>query len=412
MNIIQLITKLIRPISPIRPIRPIGPIGLIRPIGLIGLTLLTSCSGDDTPDLPTPPPAAESIISFNSALSEPESETRATRAPLSDNAQTFRVWAFKNDAYTAPDYTSYQTVMPGYTVNYVANTANTTTSNTNDWEYVEQAPDQTIKYWDFDAKAYRFFGATNWGGTDNGTYESYKTYGAYTTNSANEPNGAYKITANVDATHHAQAPYFSELWFSTGNPAVYPARQFGQPVTLRFLQPFARVRFMFTFADNVTATHADLGHIRFYPNTGTIPTQGNVTVTYPLKGSDTTGTWATSNTTGISAFLIDYYDEDNSVTPADTDPTTWPNSPQYWYYVLPTDAQSSYTAEVSVVTDEVKSAVIAAEYMTWRAGYDYTYKFKITETGGITIDVIQVAIHQWIVDPNITNSASHTVYNW
>lgn len=411
-----------------RPIEPIGLmrlIGLIRPIRLIGLIVLlfVACSGSD-PVEPDNPVEQETAICFSGNLTEEGEVTRAaTRAGLEEvltGDKTFMVWAYKNDAYSAGSYTSYQSVMPGYTVNWVANTANTTTSNTHDWEYVGQGTNQTIKYWDYGAKAYRFFGVTNWEGdlpADPADYEASKAYGAYEAYGGFGANSAYEITSSVDASTDAgitAAPYFSKLWFSTGNLATYPDKEFGKPVQLQFLKPFARVRFLFIYADDLDFGRESLHDPEFKPtSTGSgskkIATAGIFTMTYPLKGTATAESWATSSTTGIDKFTIDYYEApEPAVTPEDALPTTWPNTPGKWYTVMPARNQGSYTVSVGVVTDEAKTAVIPSEYMDWLPGYEYTYKFKITEGGGITLDVIQVAINGWTEEISL----SHSVYNW
>lgn len=416
----------------------------IKYLGLSTLLLLAACSGSD-PLEPTPGPAPEpeqqTAISFSGTMQDEESVTpNAQAAPATRAAQgleevltnkTFQVWGYKNDAYEAPNYTSYQAVMPNFTVNWGANTAYTTTSNTDDWEYVDQGDtpeQQTIKYWDFGAKAYRFFGYARGNATaDPATSPATVTVpdgfptGNSTPTSAETVTFSADVDASTDATI-AAAPYFSRLWFSNGNAVDYPTRQFGKPVQLEFLKPFARVRFMFTFVEGLNFGHEKLGHIAFGPsenldngdgNDVNINTAGTVSVSYPLKGTATTETWSTTNTTGIKLFDIDYYE---ALDPADiphgypinTQPTSWPNTPRQWYTVLPNSTQGSFTAQVSVVSEEIKTVVIPAEYMQWKAGYEYTYKFKITETGGITIDIVQVAINDW----GDRKSSDHTVYNW
>ena len=416
---------LIGPMGLMRPMGPMGLIGLISRMGLIGLMgLLAGCSKDSAEQEPV---KLQEVISFSPALPDEESATRAD-TPLSDLTHTFTAWAFKNDGYdsSTDTYTSYQTVMPNYVVNWTANSAYTTTTNTNNWEYVGQpaSVEQTIKYWDFDANAYRFFGVAA-GNTTNEATTAYNTVlstGAYQPNSANEANGAYGFSATVDASTDATiaaAPYFSQLWFSTGNTTDYPDKQFGRPVQLRFIKPFARVRFMFTFVEGLTFGREKLHNISFHPTvtqsspSPSIATAGTVTVSYPLKGSDITESWTATPTSGISAFTIDYYEAEDPSTlpagvPADNLATTWPNTPGKWYTVLPAFNQGTYTLEVAVVTDEVKTAVIPAEYMVWKPGYEYTYKFKITESGGITMDIIQVAINDW----SNKRSSEHIVYNW
>lgn len=381
--------------------------GQIRHIAFLALMILmAACSSDNVPD----PTNDNKAISFVGGLQEEQAVTRAAQG-LEDvlTNKTFTVWSYKNDGYEAPNYTSYQTVMPGYTVNWTANTAYTTTSNTNDWEYVGTG-NQEIKYWDYDAKAYRFFAYA----LGNATSPAAVT-------AAGPTNDAVTFTTTVNASSVDAAPYISRLWFSTNNPAD-PDHLFGKPVQLQFVKPFARVRFMFTFVEGLSFGREKLKNISFLPtanvntigdnddtNDQIIATTGTVTVTYPLKGTATTETWTTASTTGIKNFDIDYYEPispDPDPDPAAT--AAFNANAEKWYYVLPAQNQGSYTLQVAVVSEEIKTAVVPEEYMNWKAGYEYTYKFKITESGGITMDVIQVAINDW----GNRKTSNHTVYNW
>ena len=382
--------------------------GQIRHIAFLALMILmAACSSDNVPD----PTNDNKAISFVGGLQEEQAVTRAAQG-LEDvlTNKTFKVWSYKNDGYVEPNYTSYQTVMPGYTVNWTANTAYTTTSNTNDWEYVAQGTNQDIKYWDYDAKAYRFF-----------AYALGNATSPAEVAAAGPTNDAVTFTTMVNASSVDAAPYISRLWFSTNNPAD-PDHLFGKPVQLQFVKPFARVRFMFTFVEGLSFGREKLKNISFLPtanvntigdiddtNDQIIATAGTVTVTYPLKGTATTETWTTASTTGIKNFDIDYYEPispDPDPDPAAT--AAFNANAEKWYYVLPAQNQGSYTLQVAVVSEEIKTAVVPAEYMNWKAGYEYTYKFKITESGGITMDVIQVAINDW--ENRI--ETGHTVYNW
>lgn len=369
----------------IGPMRPIGPMSLIGLIGLIGLT---GCSKDSAEvDVPQ---TQERAITFSGALQDDEEVTRAA-TPLSDLTHTFSVWAYKNDAYDAntDSYDSYQTVMPGYVVNWAANSANTTTSNTNNWEYVglTNYPQQTIKYWDFDALAYRFFGVA--AGTGSG---ATVPTGAYMPTGTTATTGAtgYQFTATVDASTQAgvdAAPYFSQLWFSTGNPTDYPDKLFGRPVQLTFLKPLARVRFLFTFMEGLTFGRESVSNISFRPldNTQTIATAGTVTVHYPLKGTHITESWSATASSGSTAFTLD----------------------NTWYAVIPSITQGAYKMSITVFGDD-KTATVPAEYMQWKPGNEYTYSFKITDGGNVILDVIQVGINQWVQK----GSTDRYVYNW
>lgn len=124
---------------------------------------LFSCagSGQEEQDVPTQPEEPKGVsISFggNSGTWQDAPTTRANKETgLETISKTFKVWGYKT---TGGNYTSgfdqSQNVMNGYTVNWTQQTANTTSSNTADWEYVGIA-NQTIKYWDYSATSYRFF---------------------------------------------------------------------------------------------------------------------------------------------------------------------------------------------------------------------------------------------------------------
>ena len=151
---------------------------------------------------------------------------------LPEGAKTFQVWGYKN----MPN-DELQTVMPGYTVRWIENSAATSTSNSHGWEYVNQQAtgqeEQTIKYWDWSATAYRFF-----------AYADAMPYPEPTPSPTIE-NGKCLFSFTADGTNpdrEADCPYYSHLWFSDNTA-------YGQVVRLEFLKPFVKVRFMFISDD-------------------------------------------------------------------------------------------------------------------------------------------------------------------
>jgi len=266
-----------------------------------------------------------------------------------------------------------QEVIPGYRVRWLSGSAHSTTSNTDGWEYVNQQAagdtEQTIKYWDYSARAYRFFGTTASAPT--------------TTKLADR----YEVSFGVDVTA-ATLPYYTKLWFSNGNAVVYPARQFGQPVTLQFVKPQSRVRIMFQHKDpGGDISGITLSEISFAAVSGHLVYQsGTFTACYPLTGTATTETFET-----VSG------DSDNTV-PINTQDT--------WYTVLPATGQGAYRLQLKVA-GEPKTASVAAELMEWLPGYDYTYVFKVSSDGGVELSSVNSAFTGWQ-----TVTQDHTVYNW
>ncbi len=377
----------------------------LLPLALLA-AILSACSSGDGSDEARLPNADEQFadvgISFAGQIGEEQKVTRAETSLESSGHTNFHVWAYKNDGVNPSDendYTSYQTVMNDYTVNWIDNSAYTTTSNTNGWEYVGQGTDQYIKFWDWGALAYRFCGVTstladNWSAVLNNTRHVLDL----------DMNLDLRSDEGVD-----HAPYYSRLWFSTGNAGDYPTRQFGQPVKMEFVKSYARVRFIFTIIDGLSVERPDLSSISFRPTPldRAIAVGGTLSVEYPLTGTGTAESWTSSPDRYISSFAIDYYEEDDETIPFDLLPTTYPNSPHHWYYVLPRATQDSYTLSVIVKGGEAKTAVVPAQYMSWLPGYQYTYIFKITESG-VTLDNIQVGLNVWMV----RESTEHILYNW
>ena len=328
---------------------------------------------------------------------------------LPDGNETFKVWGYKNDVYDegTSSFTSYQTVMNGYYVNWTANTAGTTTSNSHDWEYVGQEEDpshiQTIKFWDWSAKAYRFFAVA--------------PSDANVTADMDGSGDSYTITlpadAEIEASHAileekiAATPYYSRLWFSTGNTVDYPTRQFGKPVVLEFIKPLARVRFMFVYVyprEGITLENKCFKASADYIGSPVgIARKGTVTISFPLKGAETKESTSSvtpdgSNPKALVAFKEDYDSEDYSKVYTETDGG--------WYTVLPNTTQGSYKLSVDV-NKTTRYAEVPAEYMHWKSGYQYTYIFKIMEEGGVEFDLVSSAFTPW-TELNLT----HELYNW
>lgn len=381
---------------------------------IISATCFSACCShsDDTPE-PTPQPSPGPTVETGTPISFSGQETEAqdvsngvkgtraeTRAgtPLSESGvTTFKVWGYKN---MNEGYADKQEVFPGFVVKWLANSAATTTTNTNGWEYVLlDPPNQTIKYWDWSAKAYRFFAVTGEAAAD--ATDLAANPEKYLPDGSNGSNGVDKFSFWADATSTdamAATPFFSHLWFSTGNEVVYPDKQFGKPVVLEFLKPYARVRYMLIFS--YESEGIKIKSQSFKPTNGDeIVRKGTFTVSYPLTGTETRESFSVTPATGegsgaLTAFTQEYIPDGGP-------------SKEIWYYVLPNNTQGSYTMTLLMNNDPAKTAVVPAEYMQWLPGYSYTYIFKILEEGGVEIELVQAAVTPW------TNmEIDRTVYNW
>lgn len=374
--------------------------------------ILGSCDHDTThdgggsgtvPETPVP-------IAFTALEGEEESVTRAgstgvTRADrgldevLPDGNKTFKVWAYKN---TDNGYTSYQIVIPGYTVRWIENSAATSTTNSHGWEYVGQGEDQTIKYWDWSATAYRFFGycgsgveATLQPATQDPEPSPERMEFSFTANAANE----------------TACPYYSRLWFTDNTYAHYPTREYGQVVRLEFLKPFVKVRFMFISDDqeNMPIEDVDIVNPLFKPtdSEAIIKQSGAVTISYPLTGGWEAGagpkeTFSVSGATGIAAFDHYYYE----AAVGETDEAILAGE-KYWYTVLPATGQGTYTLTVTI-NGEDQSCVVPANFMDWLPSYQYTYVFKVHADNGVSIGGVYSAFKTW----ENGGEKERIVFNW
>lgn len=435
--------RLIWPIWLMRPMSLIWPMRLMSPIWLIGsICLLLACSSSDgdegwtapTEVQPTEPEMAKTPITFGGSEDQGQNVnmvkaqrtdygTRAVR-PLSDLVSQFNVWGYKNMSYDSgtESFGDLQTVFPKYYVEWRENSAATSATNTSNWDYIVSShPNQSIKFWDWSARAYRFFAVTGWDAATPApaTAAEYDPTKSYT---ASETSTAYAVSMTADAavftgspaaydadataTRMEATPYFSRLWFSTGQPATYPDMLFGHPVTLEFLKPYARVRFMYKYVNPRVALI--LRNQEFKPSDGSkIIRKGIVTVNYPLVGTEKLESYSVVGNAdpdpavsgALDAFTVDYDPEDDSkVYPAE--------APEGWYTVLPNMAQGTYTLSLTI-NDVPRTAVVPVNLMQWKAGYSYTYVFKILDEGGVVIDLVESAVTPW-TDVN----AYHEVYNW
>ena len=301
------------------------------------------------------------------------------------------------------NYTDLQQVFPGYIVRWQENSTNTTVTNTNGWEYVNQQDtgndEQSIKYWDWSATAYRFFGLARV--SVSGVSQSVTMNAPEGSALATADNATLTMTVDATSTDAINAtPYYSRLWFSNGNPD-YPTRQFGKPVQLEFVKPYSMVRFMFVSTDPVIRLedlHIEV--ISFAPtNTSRlIATAGTFNVTYPLTGTETKESWTisslVSSTLEREGFTEDYNEAENR---------------PHWYTVLPAhaDDQGTYTLKITVNGEEI-TCVVPQEFMDWQPGFEYTYIFKVNDVGGVELGQVTSAYTDWLRG----EEKEHPIYNW
>lgn len=346
-------------------------------------------------------------IAFASVTAEEESMTRAA-TPL---ARDFVVYGYKNVGG------SEQTVFDGYKVNYLAGSANTSEDNSHDYYYVHG--NQTIKYWDFSASEYHFWGMSVLPGINVSFSDEKKN-----------------VIDIQDLTLRVGEPEPEEV--------VYSSLTERKPVTtsvveLNFKRPFAKVRIQFYTNEPIVSEldNVYITNISFRPDphatdplVNKVYGKGNVRVTYPLTNASCPGN-VTEKVTVISysepqdALLFDDVTltptlgiSSNTAVTAPIDeseglrlgnmPGSSLNAPQtragevpgrmYFYYPLPMGEKNpAFIMQANVDADidpEVKTAVVPANFMQWKPNFLYTYIFKITGSGK-KIEFYDVRIDPW-----------------
>lgn len=366
---------------------------------------LFSCaeSGQEEPDVPTQPEEPKGVsISFggNSGTWQDAPTTRANKETgLETISKTFKVWGYKT---TGGNYTSgfdqSQNVMNGYTVNWTQQTANTTSSNTADWEYVGIA-NQTIKYWDYSATSYRFFAYSIPTAAGNITAPFFS--GPSTTEGSTYLHASFSIPFNYDKdATNVSTPYISNLWLSDNQN--FENRKYGACVKLTFAPIITKVRFKFNYQaeSQVSITNISFRNVNNAPS----PTSGNIIINYPITGMDTQASyiWETTGTETEPINLTIPYEEEGDLNHQTT-------TRKKWYFVPPLGDSKTTQQSAYIITADINgkkaTATVPAEFMQWKAGYQYTYIFKITEAG-TNIAFTNMQVEKWVETPIKNNGGT------
>lgn len=352
-------------------------------LSILLILLLCSCSAEEIL-LPIGGEQGEAIafaygMEEEAAVQQGGSGRKAVRRKAAVALQSdFTVWGYK----TKPG-PELQQVFNGYTVEYTENTAHTTESNTHDYEYVGGG--QTIKYWDYGASEYRFWGAT--GG-------SFNTDGTTLTLSG----------LTLTTTEPTSSALYSQLY--QRSPVS------SDVVQLQFKRPYAKVRLLFYTTEEQTGDDQILlTDISFSGGTASIVNSGSMTITYPQSGSATetitvTGDASPGSTQDALSFGNVTLDATHG-TASNNAVLAVPTGGTEWYYTLPvTSSPAAFTLSLNI-DDDPKTAVVPAGYMQWQPNTCYTYIFKITEAGK-KIEIYDVLIEPW----KYGGSQEETWTNW
>ena len=357
------------------------------------------------------------------------SEDGVTRAEvsLSEFISDFKVYGINGDisgSGNAATFTKKNTVFPDYQVWHTENLANTTSTNTANWEYVGTvegaygSEEQTIKYWDEKRDGHYFWAIGD-----------FSKRGGYDYTESNLPDPHVIEVENItqmDVQDDSKCLYFTK-------PKYVPKSKYGQPVTLTFLRYCSRIRI--GFYEDITQSGGDKRYkvvgVDFYRvNTNELPTtnvclrgnfvnEGKVRLTYTnasFKGGDnidnvTTETVPVEN--GASKYMgfgvLNIAGTQSGVLPTSSSEAlfTTNNGSQYTK-VLPYNNTEGLTLQCDILvhnqnesqfTQQNVLASIPAHYTNWQPNQSYTYIFKIVTTpDGAAIILANVEVESWKSD--------------
>lgn len=366
------------------------------------LLALVGCSKDDDDTSDTRMP-----ISFSGLGSE--EITRAGEVSLSEYITDFTVYGI-NGNVNGESFSKKFDVFPDYQVWYTANSANTTSSNSSNWEYVgtnKNSVEQTIKYWD-EKTACHYFWAV--GDASKEITKKLDANGLVTKLSV--------YVKNVDVKDRKNSLYYSD-------PKRVVKEDYNKPVQLSFHDFASKIRIGFyesveqpSQTENSGKLYKVTGLQFFGINDGSFTTTASENVC--LKGD-----FVQSGTVDIT------YDYTNmvanaSVTPninkvnkcsfgtlngvSDTTPLTTSsanalfatNGGEQYTYVIPYNNTKGLTIKCNVKVESDSDwqplyATVPATYTNWQPNHSYTYIFKIVSAKDQTIIMLDdVLIDNWL----------------
>ena len=384
------------------------------------LAALASCSSDDfVGESPNGVNGQiDGAISFN--MNTPTVTRAAGSAAATSLNNNFVVYGYKTVS------SSPQTVFDNYQVNYVTNTANTTESNSANWEYVSYknlpngvstnvgvtafsaltgsgqanaaAIDQSIKYWDFSATQYDFFAYSLGKGNDHDSDPATDPQYARASKLTNSTYTLQGSAAELGTCYISNKKTLTSLSTSTTEVDL-EFLSFLSKVELKFYEiipgySVKTVKF-YPSSDGASSTTPSL-----YAGSSVIPIGGKYTITFDengkaqvaLEASEPTPT--TDTKIDFSATLTNYkgaeYKEDNSSAiylGRESNDATSTNT----ITVLPNPGNTnalnlkmdftliSRDGSAETINMTGATAIIPAAYAKWKPNYKYTYIFKISD---------------------------------
>ena len=403
-------------------------------LAAMALVAFASCSDENFVGDNSPNGGQNGAITFNSGAN---AITRADHVGADAAALMDNKFVFAGTKGTSPS----TFVFDQYNMNYVANTAHTTESNSSNWEYVSLEPattsslpsgaKQAIKYWDYSTTQYDFAAYSLGKGYDADGNSATTNDITFATPSAIAA-GTKSYTLQGSKNELA-ACYISNLVTAYNRNAV---NDYGNTVNFTFRSLGAKIRValyetipgysvkdvkFYTAASGDLATDGTENDVTLFAGSKVLPTgSGTMTITFPTVGwTNRTATdynkahvsfAATNAETDLSTTLVladlanfaaaegaqasgNYLGRSSS---AATYAGGLVSSAGKYFTILPYETGTNLTLRIKytlvstdgsgeIVTVDNATAVVPAEYTKWNPNYAYTYIFKISDyTNGST----------------------------
>lgn len=382
----------------------------------------------------------------NAAISFNMGTTAVTRAEGASAAaklnSQFVVYAEKNEANDGSAPTAGNLVIKNYQVKWTAGSENSTTSNTEGWEYVgfaSQFPTQvtpvstetqTIKYWDYSASSYTFTAISALPADLTGGKMTIAKTTASTGEGASPSKKGYVVT--ISSAANLSSLFFADRVVVTKptslvTPDRHADNAYGGNVTFNFRNALSEVR----IGMYETIPGYEITEVKFYKNDGSTeilnseatPAKacGTIISNYPATGF--TGTLTVtydalnqpivepaSSTAKATELVLGKNIQTLTMPNPSAEPEvagkylgtsssspTWDTDGGTYTKVFPQPSNTTdmvlkvdYTLYNTVTkeTIEVKGATakVPGEYVAWKSNFKYTYIFKISENTNGTTD--------------------------
>lgn len=368
------------------------------------LLALVGCSKDDDDTSDTRMP-----ISFSGLGSE--EITRAGEVSLSEYITDFTVYGINGMVNDAESFSQKSVVFPDYQVWYTANSANTTSSNSSNWEYVgknQKGEEQTIKYWDEKTNCHYFWAVGNASKYINKVVD------------ANGNGLVDKLSVGItndDVKDRKKSLYYSD-------PKCVGNADYNKPVQLTFHDFASKIRVGFyesveqpSQTENSGKLYKVTGLQFFGINDGSFSDdasenvclkgdfveEGTVDITYDYTKMVANASVTSSKINKVESFgtLSSEVSVDHPLTTSSANALFATNGGEQYTYVIPYNNTKGLTIKCNVKVESDSDwqplyATVPATYTNWQPNHSYTYIFKIVSAKDQTIIMLDdVLIDNW-----------------